>query len=274
MFYSKLYWQGLVSLGLKICGKYLQKIFNSTKNNPTKKMSAFSQETLETKKKEAQKGKVQDNKGWPERKKPERKGEQSARDSLVERRVDLVACKEELLYNQDELAKQLEEGTQCVCVCVLFFFLSMFGNETLESLSSEFFFVVTDKNEMQRLEEEISPAAKRNFELEKNLMLLDKQIERFIQNMISITQLNEITGSMIDPETNTPRIDRLLDGKKKSHYEKLFHLLRKEDKYLACLSYYVETKDTNDFVKTVVFDLYGNQYDSHEERLLLTLFRQ
>ncbi|ETO25151.1 hypothetical protein RFI_11994 [Reticulomyxa filosa] len=63
-----------------------------------------------------------------------------------------------------------------------------------------------------------------------------------------------------------------LEGKK-AQYEKLLHVLQKEPKYLACLAHHVETKDVSDFVKTVVFDMYGDQYDNREERLLLTLFQ-
>ncbi len=44
----------------------------------------------------------------------------------------------------------------------------------------------TDQRRMEKLSSEIRPASKRNFELEKNVLVLDKQIQRLIQNIISL----------------------------------------------------------------------------------------
>eukprot|EP01083_Nonionella_stella_P310047 1100191_1 len=38
-------------------------------------------------------------------------------------------------------------------------------------------------------------------------------------------------------------------------------------------SKHVKAREVLDYAKTVVFDMYGDQYDSREERLLLTLFQ-
>lgn len=45
-------------------------------------------------------------------------------------------------------------------------------------------------------------------------------------------------------------------------------------RYVAKLARKIDAKYTVTFVQTVVFDLYGDQYDSREERLLLQVFRQ
>ncbi|ETO28352.1 hypothetical protein RFI_08785 [Reticulomyxa filosa] len=84
-------------------------------------------------------------------------------------------------------------------------------------------------------------------------------------------QLDEMTGGIIQQRKQL-QSSGPLEGKK-GQYEKLLHVLQKEPKYLACLAHHVETKDVSDFVKTVVFDMYGDQYDNREERLLLILFQ-
>ena len=53
----------------------------------------------------------------------------------------------------------------------------------------------------------------------------------------------------------------------------MFHILQREPKYFAALAKHVKAREVSDYVKTVVFDMYGDQYDSREERLLLTLFQ-
>eukprot|EP00485_Elphidium_margaritaceum_P005505 CAMPEP_0202708610 /NCGR_PEP_ID=MMETSP1385-20130828/20774_1 /ASSEMBLY_ACC=CAM_ASM_000861 /TAXON_ID=933848 /ORGANISM="Elphidium margaritaceum" /LENGTH=902 /DNA_ID=CAMNT_0049367625 /DNA_START=42 /DNA_END=2750 /DNA_ORIENTATION=+ len=159
--------------------------------------------------------------------------------NLAEERVDLVDCKKELSFNQRDMEKQIER----------------------------------DRELMQQLSAVIRPASRRNFELEKNLMVLDKQIQLLIQNMISLQELNDLAGGVftIDAPAAGQRKSPLL-GKKKL-YEQLFHILQKEPKYFASLAKHVRAREVSDYVKTVVFDMYGDQYDSREERLLLTLFQ-
>ena len=82
--------------------------------------------------------------------------------NLAEERVDLVDCKKELHFNQRDMEKQIER----------------------------------DRDLMQKLSAEIRPASRRNFELEKNLSVLDKQIQLLIQNMISLAELNDMAGGV------------------------------------------------------------------------------
>jgi len=158
--------------------------------------------------------------------------------NLAEERVDLVDCKGELRFNQRDMESQIER----------------------------------DRDLLTKLSAEIRPASRRNFELEKNLAVLDKQIQLLIQNMISLAELNDMAGGVFDrPVADTGQKSPLL-GKKKL-YEQLFHILQKEPKYFASLAKHVKAREVSDYVKTVVFDMYGDQYDSREERLLLTLFQ-
>ena len=88
--------------------------------------------------------------------------------NLAEERVDLVDCKKELHFNQRDMEKQIER----------------------------------DRDLMQKLSAEIRPASRRNFELEKNLSVLDKQIQLLIQNMISLAELNDMAGGVFTQMPN------------------------------------------------------------------------
>ena len=81
---------------------------------------------------------------------------------LAQETVDLPDCKKELQFNQRDMEKQIDR----------------------------------DRDLMTKLSAEIRPAARRNFELEKNLLVLDKQIQLLIQNMISLAELNDMAGGV------------------------------------------------------------------------------
>jgi len=160
------------------------------------------------------------------------------RIGLAQETVDLPDCKKELQFNQRDMEKQIERDAEL----------------------------------MTKLSAEIRPAARRNFELEKNLLVLDKQIQLLIQNMISLAELNDMAGGVFTQPNQASQLKSPLLGKKKL-YEQLFHILQRDPRYFASLAKHVRARDISDYVKTVVFDMYGDQYDSREERLLLTLFQ-
>jgi Ras GTPase-activating-like protein IQGAP2/3 len=58
----------------------------------------------------------------------------------------------------------------------------------------------------------------------------------------------------------------------RARYEHLFYLLQSQPCYLAALVRLVDAKNAPSLVQTVVFDLFGDQYDTRQERLLLSLF--
>ena len=53
----------------------------------------------------------------------------------------------------------------------------------------------------------------------------------------------------------------------------MFYLLQSQPRYFASIAPRVSGEEISSFVQTVVFDMYGDQYDTREERLLLTLFQ-
>ena len=65
----------------------------------------------------------------------------------------------------------------------------------------------------------------------------------------------------------------VLDRRKIELYGNLFYLLQTEPAYLAKLVHLCAMSDVDSIIKTVMFTIYGNQYERREELLLLTMFQ-
>ena len=63
------------------------------------------------------------------------------------------------------------------------------------------------------------------------------------------------------------------DHRKMSQYGNLFFLLQTEPRHIANLCRLVSLAEIDTLLQTVMFTLYGNQYESREEHLLLTMFQ-
>lgn len=63
------------------------------------------------------------------------------------------------------------------------------------------------------------------------------------------------------------------DDRKKQLYGQLFFLLQTEPRHVANLTRHVSLAEMDTLLQTVMFTLYGNQYDSREEYLLLSMFQ-
>lgn len=57
-------------------------------------------------------------------------------------------------------------------------------------------------------------------------------------------------------------------------YGQLFHLLQRQTYYIASLARVVKLNEVDNLLQTVMFTLYGNQYDEEEEHLLLSMFQR
>jgi len=63
------------------------------------------------------------------------------------------------------------------------------------------------------------------------------------------------------------------DDRKLQSYGNLFFLLQTEPRHIATLCRLVSLTEIDTLLQTVMFTLYGNQYESREEHLLLTMFQ-
>ena len=105
---------------------------------------------------------------------------------------------------------------------------------------------------------------------------LDEKIKMLISKRIS---LEEVQSSLRPHRrkgkggAGDARVP-LLSADAKKLYGELFYLLLSKPRYLASLTRLVKPGETETFMQAVVLTLYGDQYETREERSLLLLFQQ
>ena len=89
--------------------------------------------------------------------------------------------------------------------------------------------------------------------------------------ILTILQQNEVASHLEDAtemqEGAFPNDD------KTQKYGNLMFLLQSEPRHIAHLCRLVSMSEIDSLLQTVMFTIYGNQYESREEHLLLTMFQ-
>ncbi|KAL9549570.1 hypothetical protein MBANPS3_005136 [Mucor bainieri] len=124
---------------------------------------------------------------------------------------------------------------------------------------------------LRELKSNISTQSKNNFLLERDVRFLDSRIALLIQNRMALDEQHDFASHLEDHD-GTP-LDHYPDGRKMQQYGNLFFLLQSEPRYIASLCRLVNLSEIDTLLQTVMFTLYGNQYESREENLLLTMFQ-
>jgi Ras GTPase-activating-like protein IQGAP2/3 len=119
------------------------------------------------------------------------------------------------------------------------------------------------------LKREISVSSKKNFALERDIRTLDKKIALLIKNRITLEEVMA-SGDLMEVGTRTIT---LKNNKERELYGQLFYLLQRDTKYIATLARLVKVGEIDNLLQTVMFTLYGNQYEENEEHLLLSMFQ-
>jgi len=95
-------------------------------------------------------------------------------------------------------------------------------------------------------------------------------IERLPQQL-TVSQQNEVASHLEDglelQEGSFP------NDEKTQRYGNLLFLLQSEPRHIAHLCRLVSMAEIDALLQTVMFTIYGNQYESREEHLLLTMFQ-
>ncbi|ORX86652.1 putative ras GTPase-activating protein sar1 [Anaeromyces robustus] len=126
------------------------------------------------------------------------------------------------------------------------------------------------QRKLRDLKARISAQSKRNFTLERDVRYLDSRIALLIQNRMALDEQQEV-ASHLDEIDNT--VGTIPDDRKRQLYGNLFYILQSEPKYIASLTRLVSLSEIDTLLQTVMFTIYGNQYESREEHLLLMMFR-
>ncbi|KAI9306641.1 Rho GTPase activation protein [Cunninghamella echinulata] len=124
---------------------------------------------------------------------------------------------------------------------------------------------------LRELKSKISGQSKKNFVLERDVRYLDSRIALLIQNRIALAEQTEMASHL--EEHGDGDDDVYPDDRKLQQYGNLFFILQSEPRHIATLCRLVSLAEIDTLLQTVMFTLYGNQYESREEHLLLTMFQ-
>ncbi|KAI4260875.1 MAG: hypothetical protein LQ352_000030 [Teloschistes flavicans] len=117
----------------------------------------------------------------------------------------------------------------------------------------------------------ISSQSKKNFVLEKDVRYLDSRIALLVQNRMALEEQNEVASHLEDASDLQEGF--FPNDEKTQKYGNLLFLLQSEPRHIAHLCRLVTMTEIDSLLQTVMFTIYGNQYESREEHLLLTMFQ-
>jgi len=124
---------------------------------------------------------------------------------------------------------------------------------------------------LRELKAKISSQSKKNFVLEKDVRYLDSRIALLIQNRMALEEREEMASHMED--TTDIQEGHFPNDERTQRYGNLLFLLQSEPRHIAHLCRLVSMAEIDALLQTVMFTIYGNQYESREEHLLLTMFQ-
>ncbi|KAH0194520.1 ras GTPase activator, partial [Aureobasidium melanogenum] len=124
---------------------------------------------------------------------------------------------------------------------------------------------------LRDLKSKISSQSKKNFVLEKDVRYLDSRIALLVQNRMALEERNEVADHLDESDELTE--GAFPNDDKTQKYGNLLFLLQSEPKHIAHLCRLVTLAEIDQLLQTVMFTIYGNQYESREEHLLLTMFQ-
>lgn len=124
---------------------------------------------------------------------------------------------------------------------------------------------------LRELKGKISSQSKKNFVLEKDVRYLDSRIALLIQNRMALEEQNEVASHLED--AGDLQEGFFPNDEKTQKYGNLLFLLQSEPRHIAHLCRLVTMAEIDGLLQTVMFTIYGNQYESREEHLLLTMFQ-
>ena len=141
---------------------------------------------------------------------------------------------------------------------------------------------------LRDLKAKISSQSKKNFVLEKDVRYLDSRIALLIQNRMALEEVCDAYCGLTFQEANVAQQNEVAshledaadlqegffpNDEKTQKYGNLLFLLQSEPRHIAHLCRLVTMAEIDSLLQTVMFTIYGNQYESREEHLLLTMFQ-
>ncbi|KAI9754077.1 MAG: MutS-like protein [Chaenotheca gracillima] len=147
-------------------------------------------------------------------------------------------------------------------------YLSMSANDKDSDIDDD---LAKAQKILRDLKSKISSQSKKNFVLEKDVRYLDSRIALLIQNRMALEEQNEVASHLEDASDIQEGF--FPNDEKTQKYGNLLFLLQSEPRHIAHLCRLVTMAEIDSLLQTVMFTIYGNQYESREEHLLLTMFQ-
>ncbi|KAH3746301.1 RasGTPase-activating protein [Pelomyxa schiedti] len=125
--------------------------------------------------------------------------------------------------------------------------------------------------ELNDFKRKISVSSKKNFQLEGDIDVLDKKIALLIKHRTTIDEVLKAKGEMV-----TQQLSKTVSFKTTQEaeaYGRLFWLLQRKTQYISKVARLIKLGEIDNFLQTVMFTLFGNQYEEEEEHLLLSMFQ-
>ncbi|KAI9022331.1 Rho GTPase activation protein [Phycomyces nitens] len=166
--------------------------------------------------------------------------------------------------NSHHSNRKAGRGSNRYSVSVLYSMAAEQDNEVEDELAQA-------QRQLRDLKSKISAQSKKNFVLERDVRYLDSRIALLIQNRIALAEQNEMASHL--EEHGDSETDFYPDDRKLQQYGNLLFILQSEPRHIATLCRLVSLSEIDTLLQTVMFTLYGNQYESREEHLLLTMFQ-
>ncbi|CAN6674915.1 hypothetical protein TRVA0_072S00166 [Trichomonascus vanleenenianus] len=126
---------------------------------------------------------------------------------------------------------------------------------------------------LRELKTNISEQSKRNFLLERDVRYLDSRIALLIQNKMAVEEQHEVASRLDEDSGDIDGAEHFPDRKKTELYGNLFFLLQSEPRHIALLCRSVSMAEIDSLLQSVMFTIFGNQYEQREEHLLLSMFQ-
>lgn len=126
------------------------------------------------------------------------------------------------------------------------------------------------EQELYKLNREIRPFTRLNWELEKDIEELDHKIGLMLQYQtdLAMKTTKKESNKNLKVKAEDQQIKKSpCEGGKQRLFEQMFSLLLHDPKYLAFLSHNCPIEDSEDFVKTVIVDIFGGR-PKYEAKLL------
>ena len=119
----------------------------------------------------------------------------------------------------------------------------------------------------------ISPPAAEPVSTAQRMALDEREeVQEHLQD-VDDSQDSNLDDRRMQVSRRKTRCDSELISAHSQQYANLFFLLQSEPRHIASLCRLVSLGEIDTLLQTVMFTLYGNQYESREEHLLLTMFQ-